>query len=122
MNKKTHLLSIALLLFLVGLPLAEAQEQEQAAQETTVESQDPAIQEAFQRGLRLYRNRSFREALAEFNTVAEAQPARADVHYLIGYCHYMLKEFQRSVDAFRRSFEEDPNFDPRTIYQRPGSD
>lgn len=118
MNTTVHFLSIVLLVLVVGLPSAAAQEQEQAVQETALDSQDPAIQEAFQRGLRLYRDRRFREALAEFTEVRAAQPDRADVHYLIGYCHLMLKEFEQSVDAFGRSFEEDPSFDPRTIYKR----
>lgn len=118
MRKKVQSLSVAIFLTLFGLPLAAQQEQEQAAQETSVETIDPVAQESFERGLRLYRNRSFREALNEFSEVADAQPDRAEVHYLIGYCHYMLKEFEQSVDAFRRSFDEDPNFDPRTIYQR----
>jgi hypothetical protein len=49
--------------------------------------------------------------------VAEADPNRADVLYLMGYCHYILKHFEDSLNAFRRTFEVDPDFDPRGIYQ-----
>lgn len=78
-----------------------------------------AASEAFQRGLRAYRNRNFSQALQEFGVVLEAEPDRADVHYLVGYSHYMLKHFQDSLDAFRLAFELNPELDPRGIYQ-PG--
>jgi tetratricopeptide (TPR) repeat protein len=113
------LLSSALLVVLLGLPLAAQPPQEQAVQVESMEVADPGVQASFERGYRLYRNRSFREALTAFTEVAQAEPDRADVHYLMGYCHLMLKEFQQSLDAFERSFEKDPAFDPRTIYQKP---
>ena len=50
-------------------------------------------------------------------TPPQADPDRADVLYLEGYCHYVLKHFQNSLDAFRRSFAVNPVFDPRGIYQ-----
>ena len=122
MNKTK--LSSALMMVLLGLPLAAQMPQEpttpeQAVQATPIEATDPGIQASFERGYRSYRNRNFREALTAFTEVAQAEPDRADVHYLIGYCHYMLKEFQQSADAFQTSFEKDPAFDPRTIYQKP---
>ena len=83
-----------------------------------METAEPESGADYERGLRLYRSRSFREALTNFTGVAQAEPDRADVHYLIGYCHLMLKEFQQSLDAFQRSFDSDPEFDPRTIYQK----
>ena len=103
----------------VGQPATPAWAQEQTEQEPAVETAQPEIQPDYERGLRLYRNRSFREALTTFTDFAQAEPERADVHYLIGYCHLELKEFPQSVDAFQRSFEIDPEFDPRTIYQKP---
>ncbi len=117
MNRMFQTLSIVVLILLSSLPLARAQEQEQETQEPTVQSIDPDVQGSFVRGLRLYRNRSFREAMSEFTSVVASEPNRADVHYLVGYCHLMLKEFEQSVDAFRRAFEKDPELDPRTIYQ-----
>jgi tetratricopeptide (TPR) repeat protein len=121
MNKT--IISLALLGVLVGFPLAaqtaqEPNAPEQTVQATPMEAPDPGIQASFERGYRAYRNRNFREALTAFTEVAQAEPDRADVHYLMGYCHYMLKEFQQSVDAFQTSFEKDPAFDPRTIYQK----
>ena len=122
MNKKR--LSSALMTVLLGLPLAaqtpqEATPQEEAVQATPIEAADTGAQASFDRGYRSYRNRNFRDALTAFTEIAQAEPDRADGHYLMGYCHYMLKEFQQSVDAFQTSFEKDPDFDPRTIYQKP---
>ena len=117
MNKMFLASTVVVLILGSGLSPARAQGQEQAVQEPTVQTLDPAAEESFTRGLRLYRNRNFREAMGEFSQVSESQPDRADVHYLIGYCHLMLKEFGPSVDAFRRSFDKDPEFDPRMIYK-----
>jgi tetratricopeptide (TPR) repeat protein len=117
MNKTVSLLSLLLFVILVGLPSAQATVQEQETQEPSMETAEPDTQVAYERGLRLYRNRNFREALTTFTEIAQQEPDRADLQYLIGYCHLMLKEFQQSVDAFARSFENDPEFDPRTIYQ-----
>lgn len=121
MNRKSSLLFGAVALLLINLSAAQAQEQEVPVEQPTVAAEpvavDSVVDESFQRGLRLYRNRDFRQALVEFAKVIETQPDRGDAHYLIGYSHLMLKEFQASLDAFRRAFEEDPNLDPRTIYK-----
>ena len=118
MKKKLSFLSGGLLLLLLCQSVALAQEQQQIAMETIPSSEDPAIQESLERGLRLYRNRNFEQALKELNRVVEAKSDHADVYYLIGYCHLMQRDFQQSLDAFRRSFAENPNLDPGTIYQR----
>ena len=86
---------------------------------TALQPDDTAVQETFERGLRQYRNRGFRQALDEFNQVVAMKPDRADAHYLIGYCHIMLRQYEPALEAFRRAFDEMPNFDPRTIYQKP---
>lgn len=116
MRIKFSLLFGAVALLLINLPAALAQEQEVASEQPAVAA-EPVANESFERGLRSYRNRDYRQALEEFARVIEMQPDRGDAHYLIGYSHLMLKEFQASLDAFRRAFEEDPNLDPRTIYQ-----
>ncbi len=121
--------SVAILL---GAPLTFGQEETPQEPPSTPEQAEappqpepPAPQtstttastEAYERGLRHYRNRNFTQALEELGQVSQANPDRADVLYLMGYCHYVLKHFQDSLDAFRRSFEVDPDFDPRGIYQ-----
>jgi tetratricopeptide (TPR) repeat protein len=87
-----------------------------------LEADDAVVGETFDRALRQYRNRGFRQALEELNKVVAVKPDRADAHYLIGYSHLMLREYEQSLDAFRRCFDEMPGFDPRTIYQRPKSE
>jgi tetratricopeptide (TPR) repeat protein len=115
MNRIARLISLVLAVVLLGLPLAA---QEEATQEPAEETLAPESQASYERGLRLYRNRNFQDALAAFSEVAQSEPDRADVHYLMGYCHLILKEFEQALDAFQRSFETDPEFDPRTIYQK----
>ncbi len=119
MNILVRLMPLVLLVSVLGTPLSSSQETEQPPQVTALQADDAAVQETFERGLRQYRNRGFRQALEEFNKVVGMKPDRADVHYLIGYCHLMLREYELSLEAFRRSFDEMPNFDPRTIYQKP---
>ena len=119
MNTFVRLTPLVLLVSVLGAPLSSSQETEQPPQVTALQADDADVQETFERGLRQYRNRGFRQALEEFNKVVAMKPDRADIHYLIGYCHLMLREYELSLDAFRRSFDEMPNFDPRTIYQKP---
>ena len=149
MTQITRLLSAVLVSTLLGAPLALAQEppappadeppmeeqpppQEEeppaAPEQTEAPAPEPpaaataspvAATDAYDRGLRAYRNRNFSQALQEFGVVLQAEPDRADVHYLMGYSHYILKHFQDSLDAFRLAFELNPEFDPRGIYQ-PG--
>ncbi len=135
MTQITRLLSAVLVSTLLGAPLALAKEpaaaeppeslQQEQPPQPPQEEQPPAAAapspmvagEAFERGLRFYRNRNFSQALQEFGVFLEAEPDRADVYYLMGYSHYILKHFQDSLDAFRLAFELNPDFDPRGIYQ-----
>jgi tetratricopeptide (TPR) repeat protein len=115
---------LVLLLSVLGTSLAPSQETEPPTvttlqEDSAVVQDDAAVQEAFERGLRQYRNRGFRPALEELNKVVAMKPDRADAHYLIGYCHLMVREYGPALEAFRRCFDEMPNFDPRTIYQKP---
>jgi len=75
-------------------------------------------EDAYERGLDLYRKRSFRAAIVEFDKILEVEPNRAEVQYLKGYCQYMLKDFTEAVETFGRAFQADPTLDPRTIYKR----
>jgi len=70
------------------------------------------------RAKRLYRNGNYRGALEELGKARELEPGSAEALYLTGYSHLMLKEYSESIEAFRRAFEADPSFDPRTIYKK----
>ena len=126
--KTIRLLTAFSVATLLGAPLTLGQEEtlqeppsapEQAEAppqpEPTAQNSDTAS--AYARGLRHFRNRNFTEALQELGHVSQTEPDRADVFYLMGYCHYVLKHFEDSLNAFRRTFEVDPDFDPRGIYQ-----
>lgn len=131
MTKTVHLLSLVVAFVLLGAPLTRSQEpptpeeettpaQETSAQETMPVQEAPSVSaaaESYQRALRYYRTRDFNRALGELRQVAEVEPNRPDVLYLMGYSHYILKQFDDSLEAFRRTFEADPEFDPRTIYK-----
>jgi tetratricopeptide (TPR) repeat protein len=80
---------------------------------------EPRSDAAMDHAKRLYRNRDFRGAASELETVLESGGPRADALYLLGYSHLMLRDYTEAVDDFARAFEADPTFDPRTIYQRP---
>lgn len=67
---------------------------------------------------RIYARGNYRAALSELERVLAIEPERADALYLTGYSHLMLREYQDSVEAFRRAFQADPTFDPRTIYRK----
>jgi tetratricopeptide (TPR) repeat protein len=76
------------------------------------------VEATMERAKRLYRSGNYRGAIDELSKALDADPSRADAHYLVGYSHLMLREYPESVEAFSRAFAADPNFDPRTIYQR----
>lgn len=102
MNWK-RLLFLALSAFLAAQTFSFAQDDSEAAME---------------RAKRLYRSANYRGALEELSSALAARPDRADALYLTGYSHLMLRQYSESVEAFRRAFQADPSFDPRTIYQR----
>lgn len=101
MNWK-RLLYVALCLVLLGQPLLLAQVDDANA--------------AMERGKRHYRNGNYTAALEELDTVVTLDPERADAHYLIGYCHFMLRQYPEGVEAFSRAFLANPELDPRDIY------
>ena len=73
---------------------------------------------AMSRAKQLYRNRDFRGAISQLETVIELDPERAEALYLLGYSHLMLRDYSEAVNDFARAFEADPTLDPRTIYRR----
>lgn len=86
-----------------------------------VVAQESGSAGSYDRGLDLYRKRNFRAAMEEFDKVLEAEPDRAEVRYLKGYCQYMMKQYSEAVQTFGRAFQANPQLDPRTIYQRAAS-
>ena len=95
-------ISLALIAVLLACPFAFAQEGVEAAMDAAKTQ---------------YRNGNYEAAITELTTVTEEAPDRADAFYLIGYAHFMLRQYPESVEAFARAFELDPTLDPRSIYQ-----
>ena len=104
--KRMRLACFSLCVLFLGTALAIAQPTQQ----------DPS--EAMDRGLRHYRQQSFQAALDAFGSVVAAQPDRAEVHYLMGYSHMMMRRYAQALESFSRAFQIDPNLDPRTIFRR----
>ena len=121
--KTIRLLTAFSVAILLGAPLTFGQketpqepqstpEQAEAPPQPAPQTSTTASTEAYERGLRHYRNRNFTQALRELGQVSQADADRADVLYLMGYCHYVLKHFQDSLDAFRWSLRSGPGFRP----------
>ena len=68
--------------------------------------------------MRLYRQRRYESAIAEFEKIVAADPKNAAAYYFMGYAHYVMKHHQDALAAFAKAFEADPNFDPRPYYRR----
>jgi Flp pilus assembly protein TadD len=81
------------------------------------EAPPPSADVSYDQGLKLYRQRNFRAAAQEFEKVTQLDPARAEAHYLKGYCQYMLRDHVQAVESFGMAFRANPAFDPRTIFR-----
>lgn len=92
------------------------------AQETTTEPQTstPAVAESgsFETGMQLYRQKKYRDAIAEFEKVVAADPKNAAAYYFLGYAHYILDHHSDALAAFAKAFEADPAFDPKPYFRR----
>jgi tetratricopeptide (TPR) repeat protein len=73
---------------------------------------------SMERAKKLYRSKDYRGAVTELEKTLELEPGRADALYLKGYAQQILRQYSEAVETFSRAFEADPNFDPRTIYQK----
>ena len=60
-----------------------------------------AADPAFDMGVRLYNQRSYRAALAHFENSLRANPQSATVLYYIGLCNQQLGDFVRAKQAYR---------------------
>ena len=92
------------------------------AQETTTEPQTDAATApqtaSFETGMQRYRQKRYREAIAEFERVVQADPTNAAAHYFLGYAHYVMDRHKEALAAFARAFEADPAFDPKPYFRK----
>ena len=114
----------ALLLLAAFLPSAQEPPATAPAAESVTAPASSATtmssDEAIQAGLKLYKKRRFRQAVAEFQRAVDADPQNAAAHYYLGYTIYKIAEprrpndpgKQQSAEHFARAYELNPNFKP----------
>ena len=96
-------ISLGLVAVLLACPFAFAQE---------------GVEEAMNEAKSQYRNGNYEAAIGDLTRVIEEAPDRADAFYLIGYSHFMLRQYAESLERFARAFRLEPTLDPRSIYRR----
>lgn len=70
---------------------------------------DPAVQAAFDNGMKLLGEKKFKEALADFNKALQADPTFAEAYIGKGDALTAIEDFQSAVIAFSRAIEIDQN-------------
>ena len=101
--KLVSAISLALFAVLLACPFAFAQE---------------GVEQTMDEAKKQYRDGNYQAAIGELTRVIDEAPDRADAFYLIGYAHFMLRQYPESLDAFARAFQLEPTLDPRSIFQR----
>ncbi len=96
-------ISLALFAVLLACPFAFAQE---------------GVEQEMDEAKTQYRSGNYQAAIGALNRVIDEAPDRADAYYLIGYSHFMLRQYSESLDAFARAFQLEPTLDPRAIFGR----
>ena len=61
-------------------------------------------------GLKSFKERKFREAVAAFEKSLGAKPDDAHIHYNVGLCYTKLHENEAARTAFERALQIDPNY------------
>lgn len=70
---------------------------------------DPAVQAAFDNGVKLLGEKKFKEALSEFNKALQGDPTFAEAYIGKGDALTATEDFQSAVIAFSRAIEIDQN-------------
>ncbi|SCY33096.1 YcaO-like family protein [Desulfoluna spongiiphila] len=60
-------------------------------------------------GVSLKETGRYREALKVLQAGIDIDPEREDIHNLMGFCHYMMADHERAIDAFREVLRLNPN-------------
>jgi tetratricopeptide (TPR) repeat protein len=92
---------------IAGLGSAQTEMDKQAQLAIDPKDQDvPSIYSYM--GLCLKDLGQYREALAAVHKAEVLDRERTDVHNLMGYCYYKLKEHEKAIDCFKRVLELNP--------------
>ena len=106
------LFTLQFLVLCAGPATAQEVAQQTEPAMTTAQSGD------FDAAMRLYKQKRYNDAIAEFQKIVDAEPTNAAAHYMMGYAHYILDHHADSLAAFAKAFEADPAFDPRPLFRR----
>ena len=107
-------LVLPLLLIVLFIGSATAQEAAQQAEPAAAAAQSGD----FDAAMRLYKQKRYNDAIAEFQKIVDAEPTNAAAHYMMGYAHYVLDHHSEAQAAFAKAFQADPAFDPRPYFRR----
>ncbi len=109
---KTFLCTLGLIVFCMTPLMAQETTQPQNEQVTSAQSAN------FESAMKLYKQKRYKDAIAEFQRIVDVDPKNAAAWYMLGYAHYVLDHHSDALAAFAKAFEADPAFDPRPYFRR----
>lgn len=118
MNRIILFLTVIVVFTIPGLVVAQNQPQSQPATDLKTSAPEMPAAGTMEQGMRLYRQRRYERAIAEFDRVLQNDPNHAAAHYFSGYAHYAMKHYPEAIASFKKAFQADPNFDPRPYFRR----
>lgn len=68
--------------------------------------------EHFNKGLSLYFQKDYMEAIKEFSESAKINPENAKAYYFIGYSYYKQGDFSKASEAFEKAYALDTGYSP----------
>ena len=110
-------MKIFLFTFLILATFVAAVPAQETPAETTPAAAASQSSGDFNAAMRLYKQKRYNEAIAEFQKVVDADPGNAAAHYMMGYAHYVLDHHSEALAAFAKAFEANPAFDPRPYFR-----
>ncbi len=76
---------------------------------------------AFNRGVTLYHQQRYRDAVTQFERAAGIDPEYAPPLYFMGYALYKLQQMHAAQEAFDRAYQVDRHYTPGTLAAVPGT-
>ncbi|MHB8482482.1 MAG: tetratricopeptide repeat protein [Nitrospiria bacterium] len=84
--------------------------QEETSDEPLFDQQEAS--NYFKKGATFYRNRNYKNAIAEFEKAIEINPDYKEAYYLLGYAYYETGKMEPSRKAFEQAYELDHRYSP----------
>jgi tetratricopeptide (TPR) repeat protein len=73
------------------------------AQQPTMKRDSGKSKKALQEGDKLFRQKNFRDAIARFEESLKFDPNNEEAHFLKGYAHYFLKEYDQALENLNQA-------------------